>query len=116
MSALLPCKMSTEILNTFCQGAVAAGPIRTGYRLVITANTYERELAATAPLPIGSARPYLERCGQRRVLFHDPEDRYWDILYTVATRSIIAVEPWTGPQPPEEPEYYLNAAFCVGSD
>lgn len=116
MSDFPPTKMATATLNTFCQDAVAAGPIPIGMRLAITGNTHDKEMAASSPLPMGTARTYLEKCGQCRVLFHDTEDRYWDILYTVATRKIISVELWTGPQPPEETDYYLNAAFCVGSD
>lgn len=107
-------EMTTATLNIFCRNAVSAGPIALGRRLAIMGNTYDKEIAAIEPLPMGSARTYLERCGQRRVLFHDTEDRYWDILYTVATRTVISVELWTGPQPPEEADYYLNAAFCVG--
>jgi hypothetical protein len=107
-------KMSTEVLNTFCRDAVAAGLIPIGMRLAITGNTRDKEMAAWTPLPMGTARPYLERCGQCRILFHDDADRYWDILYTVATRTVISVERWSGPQPPEEADYYLNAAFCVG--
>jgi hypothetical protein len=114
MSVSLHPEMTAATLNTFCKDAVAAGPIALGRRLAIMGNTYDKEIAVLEPLPIGTARPYLDRCGQRRVLYHDTEDRYWDILYTVATRTIISVEPWSGPQPPEEAEYYLNAAFCVG--
>lgn len=108
--------MTAATLNTFCRDVVSAGIVPLGRRLAIMGNTYDKEIAVLEPLSLGSARPYLERCGQCRVLYHDTEDRYWDILYTIATRTVISVELWTGPQPPEKKEYYLNAAFCVGSD
>jgi hypothetical protein len=108
-----PTKMA---LNIFCRDAIAGGPISSGTRLVIMGNTHDKEMAADTPLSIGTARIYLQRCGQRRVLYHDTADRYWDILYTVATQSILSVELWTGPTPSEESDYYLNAAFCVNSD
>lgn len=116
MSVSLHQEMTAESLNTFCRDAVAAGPIPLGMRLAISGNTFDKEMAACKPLPLGTARPYLERCGQCRVLYHDTDDRYWDILFTVPLRTIIAVEPWNGPQPPEKADYYLNTAFCMGSD
>lgn len=105
-------KMATA-LDTFCKDAVARGPISSGLLLVIMGNTEDKKAAAEAPLPLGEARVYLTRCGQQRVLFHDTEDRYWDILYRVATRELLSVQPWDGPQPPEP---ILDTAFCVHSD
>ena len=93
-------KMATS-LDTFCKDAVARGPISSDRLLVIIGNTVEKENAAEEPLPLGEARVYLTRCGQQRVLFHDTEDRYWDILYRVATRELLSVQPWDGPTPPE---------------
>jgi hypothetical protein len=108
-------KMATS-LDTFCKDAVAGGPISSGRLLIITGNTADKEAAAEAPLPLGEARVYLSRCGQQRVLYHDTEDRYWDILYRVATRELISVQPWDGPALPCDPDPLLDTAFCVHSD
>jgi hypothetical protein len=104
-------KMDTSTLNTFCKDAVAAGPFPSDFLLVITANTADKDAAADIPLPIGVARPYLTRCGQERVLYHDVDGLYWDILYKVASRKLLSVQPWDGPTPPEP----LNTAFCVST-
>ena len=103
----------SEELNTFCRNAIAAGPVSSGLLLVIMGNTDDKERATLNPLPLDHARVYLTRCGQQRVLFHDTEDRYWDILYRVATRELLSVQPWDGPSPPEP---ILDTAFCVHSD
>lgn len=108
-----PAEQFSEALNTFCRDAVAAGPVSSGFLLVITGNTADKAAAAMRPLPMDHARTYLTRCGQQRVLFHDTEDRYWDILYRVATREVISVQPWDGPAPPEP---ILDTTFCESSD
>ena len=82
----------------FCRHAISTtrhgGP---GRAIVISANTVQKAIAAETPLALGAARPYLIRCGYALVLYHDVEDRYWDILYKVADRSIVYVKPWDGP-------------------
>lgn len=103
--------MDAATLNTFCKDAVAAGPFPSDFLLVISANTADKEAAAEEPLPPCSARPYLTRCGQERVLYHDADGRYWDILYRVAGCKLLSVQPWEGPTPPEP----LNTGFCVST-
>lgn len=89
----------SESLNTFCRDAIAAGPISSGFLLVISGNTTDKAAAAERPLPMDHARPYLTRCGQERVLYHDTDGRYWDILYRIASREILSVQHWEGPAP-----------------
>ena len=104
-------KMS--ILIDFCRTAVETGPKSAGRAVVITANTLQKAIAAETPLPMDTARPYLIRCGYARILYHDTEDRYWDILMHLATKTLISIQPWDGPQPPES---LLDTAFCVYDD
>ena len=103
---LTPEKMSwssSEELNTFCRNVVSVakqqGQISSGLRLVISGNNVDKEVAAERPLPMNHARPYLTRCGQERVLYHDTDGRYWDILYRIASREILSVQHWEGPEP-----------------
>ena len=116
MSDFILNRMS-ESLNVFCKDAVSVakqhGPISSGLLLVIMANTAEKEAAVDESLPLGESRVYVHRCGQERVLYHDEEDHYWDILYTVAGRRILSVQPWDGPMPSEP---ILDTAFCIHSD
>ena len=103
----------TNTLNTFCRNAVLSGRFSSGHILVITANTADKEAVAELPLHMDNARVCIERCGQSLVLYHDTEDRYWQILYNVATRRLIHVHPWDGPIPPES---MLDTAFCLHSE
>lgn len=98
-----------EELNAFCRNAIATGPVSSGLLLVIMGNTADKDAAMSSPPPLDTARVYLTRCGQERVLFHDAEGRFWDILYKVAERKLLSVQPWDGP----EPSSLLDTTFCV---
>lgn len=108
MSEILTDNMTS--IAEFCRHAISTtrhgGP---GRAIVISANTVQKAIAAETPLALGAARPYLSRCGYVMVLYHDTEDRYWDILYKVADRSIVYVKSWDGPAVPES---LLDTAFC----